>query len=94
MAGAEEAEKVDRADCPHLAALEEPARTGGPEQCEVCGETEHLRVCQACGRVHCCESEAAHDRDHWEDADHPLIRPHEKEKYDFLWCYGCGAYLV
>lgn len=89
----EEHETIDRADCPHLETLGEGAGRAGPGQCAECGGAEHLRVCQSCGEVHCCESLGAHDRDHWRDTEHPLIRPHRKEAYDFLWCYGCGAYL-
>lgn len=90
----EEAEKVDREECPHLEALDGAARTDGPEACAVCGGDEHLRVCQTCGEVYCCESMEAHDREHWEETEHPIIRPHRKQSYDFLWCYGCGAYLT
>lgn len=86
---------IAREDCPHTEMLDEGV-TAGQERttCRVCDEEEHMRVCLTCGRVHCCESGNAHDRDHFEETDHPFIRPHEKESYDFLWCYACEAYLT
>ena len=85
-------EKIPRSECPHREQLDESLTSEGTE-CEVCGETEHLRLCLTCGTVTCCESREGHDRDHYEETGHPFIRPHE-ESYDFLWCYECGAYLT
>lgn len=91
----EEYDKVAKEECPHLGLLDEEVSTAQDrESCEVCGEAEHLRVCLTCGKVHCCESENAHDQDHYEATDHPFIQPHAREKYDFLWCYACEAYLT
>jgi uncharacterized UBP type Zn finger protein len=87
-------------DCAHDAAalpaprgrfllLRRPA--SGKKACEACGERENLRVCQTCGYVGCCESHGAHDREHFEKTGHFFIRP--RKGADWLWCYGCRAYL-
>lgn len=90
-----EQEKIPKTDCPHLGKLDETiAVDRETTECEVCGETEHLRVCLGCGAVTCCESHEGHDRDHYEETGHPFISPHAKEGYDFLWCYECEAYLT
>jgi len=90
------------AECPHGAAgLTERrpgllARTFGSKgACEACGATEELRVCQTCGYVGCCESHEGHDEVHFEATGHPFIRPHRVPgSTDWLWCYGCKAYLA
>jgi uncharacterized UBP type Zn finger protein len=84
--------KVSKADCPHGAlALSRAGASSGKTACEACGETEELRVCQTCGYVGCCESHGAHDTEHFEQSDHPFIRPREGKTW--LWCYRCKAYL-
>lgn len=88
----EKPDKIARSRCPHTDRLDESVSSDA-EACEVCGETEHLRLCLSCGFVGCCESKAGHDHDHYEETGHPFIRPHRQD-YDFLWCYGCGAYLM
>lgn len=87
-------------DCPHGARnLPASRRTfffGGrsafaKRACEECGERDELRVCQSCGHVACCESHRGHDTDHFEKTSHCFIRP--RTGADWLWCYGCRAYL-
>lgn len=88
------------ADCPHGARdLPKPRRSfffrrraaSGKSACEECGERDDLRVCQSCGYVACCESHGGHDTDHFEKTGHWFIRP--RIGADWLWCYGCRAYL-
>ena len=88
------------ADCPHGAAdlpaprkksLFSPGKPAVKDACEECGEKDDLRVCQVCGYVACCESHAGHDTDHFEKTGHSFIRP--RVGRDWLWCYGCRAYL-
>ncbi|HEV8611491.1 MAG TPA: UBP-type zinc finger domain-containing protein [Thermoanaerobaculia bacterium] len=89
------------ADCAHGAA-ELPAPrprslfsrsrpASDKDACEECGGKEDLRVCQTCGYVGCCESHDAHDTAHFEKTGHFFIRPRIGD--DWLWCYGCRAYL-
>lgn len=85
-------EEIPKGDCPHLTLAVEEMEADAAA-CAVCGTSDHLRICLTCGAVHCCESLGAHDRDHFEAAGHPLIRPHRTD-YDFLWCYECEAYLT
>lgn len=92
------------AECPHGAADLTGRRPGlfarafgSKGACEACGATEELRVCQTCGYVGCCESHEGHDEVHFETTGHPFIRPHrgrDRGSSDWLWCYGCRAYLA
>ena len=76
--------------CTHLDTVRdvEPSSTG----CEDClasgGTWLHLRICQECGHVGCCDSSpnrhaSAHFRAH---PDHPLIRSYEPGE-DWWWCF-------
>jgi monovalent cation/hydrogen antiporter len=86
-------------DCEHGAAQLPPLRrfllwkrpASSKDACEACGVTDDLRVCQTCGYVGCCESHEAHDTAHFEKTGHWFIRP--RVDGDWLWCYGCRAYL-
>lgn len=95
--------KSPAASCPHGAAQLPPPRRGflfflrrgaasEKNACEECGETDDLRVCQTCGYVGCCESHEGHDTAHFEKTGHWFIRPRVGTQW--LWCYGCRAYLV
>lgn len=77
--------------CPHRDLLDESI-SSDMEACELCGETDHTRICMTCGAVTCCESQEGHDTDHYDETGHPFIRPY-RESYDFLWCYECEAFL-
>ena len=47
----------------------------------------HLRECQACGHVGCCDSSPArHATAHAHSTDHPLVRSMEPGE-DWWWCY-------
>jgi uncharacterized UBP type Zn finger protein len=83
--------RIDRSECPHLAALDREA-TSESDRCETCGLTRDLRVCLTCGYVGCCESHGAHDTRHFRETGHPFIRP-QRSEHDWLWCYECGAFL-
>lgn len=83
--------QVKKEECPHQKGLKKEA-SSTKTACEVCGETEDLRICLACGHVGCCESHEAHNTAHYKKTKHPLIRPHRCD-YDWLWCYECNAFL-
>lgn len=77
--------------CKHL-KLEE-FKTTKVKVCEECikvgGKWNHLRLCQTCGKVLCCNSsENQHAQKHFEETGHPVVtsilpKPWSK----FAWCY-------
>jgi uncharacterized UBP type Zn finger protein len=59
--------------------------------CEDCLRTGdrwvHLRMCQGCGHVGCCDSSPnRHATAHWQTAAHPLVRSFEPGE-EWFWCY-------
>jgi uncharacterized UBP type Zn finger protein len=47
----------------------------------------HLRLCQTCGHVGCCDnSPGTHATAHFHASQHPLIRSFEPGE-DWWWCY-------
>lgn len=90
MAAAQE-EIVKREACPHLPnAARAVARA---DRCETCGDGGSLRVCATCGYVGCCESQRAHDTQHWRETGHPIIRSLPLTERSFTWCYACNDFL-
>jgi Zn-finger in ubiquitin-hydrolases and other protein len=60
------------------------ARTAWPRDA---GDWVHLRVCQECGHVGCCDnSPGRHATAHFRVAGHPVIRSYEPGE-DWYWCY-------
>jgi len=82
---------VKRQDCPHV-PIGAPAPARG-DRCEACGVDGSLRACATCGYVGCCESQRAHDAQHWRAAGHPIIRSLPSSERSFTWCYACNNYL-
>ena len=81
---------MSRGACAHAAGLHDPApRT--PDGCEEClalgDDWVHLRLCETCGHVGCCDdSKNTHATKHYHATKHPVIRslqPGERWK----WCY-------
>jgi uncharacterized UBP type Zn finger protein len=77
--------------CTHLDAvsiLEAPADVAGCADCLRLGTRwVHLRMCQTCGRIGCCDdSPGRHATAHHEDSGHPIIRSVEPGE-DWSWCY-------
>lgn len=78
--------------CSHLDQVEYfelPASIGGCEDClETGGSWVHLRMCQTCGKIGCCDSSPnRHASKHAAAASHPLIRsaePGEAWSYCFV----------
>jgi len=65
--------------------------TPGANGCEDCqrtgGHWVHLRVCQQCGHVGCCDSSPSrHATAHHRETDHPVIRSFEPGE-EWFWCY-------
>lgn len=60
-------------------------------RCEECirigSQWVHLRICQTCGKMLCCDSSKhQHARRHFEESGHPLIISAEMGE-EWLWCY-------
>ena len=77
------------ATCAHLDTLREVAPSD--DGCHEClrdgGRWVHLRMCQQCGHVGCCDnSPGKHATGHWHGAGHPVIRSFEPGE-DWFWCY-------
>lgn len=77
------------ATCSHLDAVAEVTPSG--EGCEEClqsgGRWVHLRICESCGHVGCCDSSPGrHATHHFHQTQHPLIRSFEPGE-DWWWCY-------
>lgn len=79
------------ASCTHLDQIEvlEPSEpvTGCP-QCLAAGDTwVHLRMCQTCGHVGCCDSSPnKHATAHFRATGHPIVRSVEPGE-EWSWCY-------
>ena len=79
------------AACSHLDQIRytEPAgEIAGCEECLAIGARwVHLRMCQTCGRVLCCDSSPnRHASGHAAAAGHPIARSVEPGE-EWSWCY-------
>jgi uncharacterized UBP type Zn finger protein len=77
--------------CSHLdqvKLLEPPGAVAGCPQCIASGSSwVHLRMCQVCGQVGCCDSSPnRHATAHFHASGHPLVRSLEPGE-DWSWCY-------
>jgi uncharacterized UBP type Zn finger protein len=79
-----------RQTCDHLGSIVDPEpRAVGCEDCLAQGRNDwvHLRVCQTCGHVGCCDnSPGRHATAHYRSTGHPLIRSFEPGE-DWFYCY-------
>jgi ubiquitin-hydrolase Zn-finger-containing protein len=79
------------ASCPHIAWIRDvtPSSTGC-EDCLAAGRRDwvHLRLCQTCGHVGCCDSSPGrHASRHFYATGHPIVRSFEPGE-DWFWCYA------
>jgi uncharacterized UBP type Zn finger protein len=79
------------ATCTHLDRIEItqlPERIAGCEDCLKTGSTwVHLRMCQTCGHIGCCDSSPnRHATAHARAEDHPIVRSAEPGE-TWSWCY-------
>jgi Zn-finger in ubiquitin-hydrolases and other protein len=77
--------------CTHLDQIEFielPDQIAGCEECLAMGSRwVHLRMCQTCGGIRCCDSSPnRHASKHARDADHPIARSAEPGE-NWSWCY-------
>jgi hypothetical protein len=79
------------AGCAHLDTIEYIEPPGPVQGCEEClkvgGVWVHLRMCQGCGKIGCCDnSPMRHATAHFQEVGHPIIRSVEPGE-DWSWCY-------
>jgi hypothetical protein len=77
--------------CSHLDKIELVDVPEAIEGCEEClasgGRWVHLRMCQTCGHIGCCDSSPnRHATAHFEASGHPIVRSAEPGE-DWSWCY-------
>jgi uncharacterized UBP type Zn finger protein len=67
----------------------------GCEDCLKIGDSwVHLRICQTCGHVGCCDnSKNKHATKHFHTTSHPIIQSFEPDE-DWMWCYVDEAFFV
>ena len=75
--------------CTHLGSIDNPTPNGpGCEECIATGgRWVHLRVCQSCAHVGCCDSSPGrHATKHFHASGHPIVRSYEPGE-EWYWCY-------
>ena len=76
--------------CTHLDQLQEvtPRTPHGCEECLKAGERwMHLRLCETCGHIGCCDSSKnKHATKHFHATGHPIIKSFEPGE-EWGWCY-------
>ncbi len=77
--------------CTHLDQIEfldAPEEIAGCEECLAIGSGwVHLRMCQRCGRIGCCDSSPnRHASRHAQESHHAVARSVEPGE-DWSWCY-------
>jgi uncharacterized UBP type Zn finger protein len=79
------------ATCAHLDQITITEPSGPVLGCEEClkiaGRWVHLRMCESCGKVGCCDdSPNRHASKHYAETSHPVIRSLEPGE-SWSWCY-------
>jgi uncharacterized UBP type Zn finger protein len=82
---------MNAAACSHLdqvTVLEPAGPIAGCEECLKSGSRwVHLRMCQTCGKIGCCDSSPnRHASRHAHEDGHPVARSVERGE-DWSWCY-------
>jgi uncharacterized UBP type Zn finger protein len=82
--------------CEHLREIVNP-KPRTPEGCEECLKMGdgwvHLRLCESCGHVGCCDnSKNKHATKHFDETTHPIIKSFEPGE-DWGWCYVDELFL-
>ena len=75
--------------------LEPPAEIPGCEECLKIGSRwVHLRMCQTCVKIGCCDdSPNRHASHHAHEVGHPIARSVEPDE-DWSWCYVDNVMFV
>jgi uncharacterized UBP type Zn finger protein len=76
--------------CTHLDQAEDvrPSGNGCVECLEMGSRWVHLRLCETCGHVGCCDSSPnKHATAHFHSTGHPLVQSYEPGE-NWWWCYA------
>ena len=84
--------------CSHLdqiTVFDLPENIEGCEDCLAIGARwVHLRMCQSCGHIGCCDSSPnRHATAHAHESGHPIVRSAESGE-DWSWCYEDNVAFV
>lgn len=76
--------------CSHLNHIKNPP-PNTPDGCEECLQAGdrwvHLRLCESCGHVGCCDSSKnKHVTKHFRQTAHPIVKSFEPGE-EWAWCY-------
>ncbi len=85
----QEKEASMNSTCTHFNLVQEVTPSAeGCEECLAIGDRwVHLRICQICGHVSCCDSSKnKHAMGHFHATGHPVVKSFEPGE-DWLWCY-------
>ena len=85
------------AQCTHLDQVRYLAPEGDIAGCEECLKTGdrwvHLRMCQTCGKIGCCDSSPnRHARKHAAAEAHPIVQSFQPGE-EWRWCYVHEAFV-
>jgi uncharacterized UBP type Zn finger protein len=75
--------------CTHLDRIKNPKpQSKGCEECLKLGDTwVHLRLCESCGHVGCCDSSKnKHATKHYRAVKHPIVKSFQPGE-DWMFCY-------
>ena len=75
--------------CAHIDQAQDVTPSGdGCVECLATGDRwVHLRLCETCGHVGCCDSSPnKHATAHFHATDHPLVQSYEPNER-WWWCY-------
>ena len=77
-------------ECQHLSQVRDVTPSGeGCVECLRLGDRwVHLRLCESCGHVGCCDdSKNRHATKHYRTSGHPIIKSFEPGE-EWGWCYA------
>ena len=75
--------------CEHIGVIVKvvPSADGCEDCLKMGGQWVHLRLCESCGHVGCCDNSAnRHATKHFKASHHPIIKSHEPGE-DWGYCY-------
>lgn len=75
--------------CEHVAEIKavSPSADGCEDCLKIGGQWVHLRLCESCGHVGCCDnSPNRHATKHYHESTHPIIKSFEPGE-DWGFCY-------